>query len=126
MTAVGSVVHLLILRQMGFQQGASPLVVAGFQQAHHAPTEVRCHDGPIGHGIVEAPELEKDPFDTREVVEAYQRLSHHPDLVVLARPELAPAEDQPVVGIVVMFRDGSPGHGTRFYRTCGQVTGLPP
>src|SRR4029077_19580453 len=41
MTAVRSVVHLLVLRQIGFQQGARPLVVAGFQQAHHAPTEVR-------------------------------------------------------------------------------------
>ena len=108
---------------MGVQQSARPLVVAGLQQAHHPPPEVRCHDGHIGHGIVEAPELEKDPFDPREVVEVFQRFSHHPNFVVFARPELAPAEDQPVVGVIVVFRDGCPGHGTGVYRTRGPATG---
>jgi len=75
----------------------------------------------VGEGRVvlvgEAPELEQDALDTGEIVQVGQRFSHHPDLVVFARPELAPAEDQPVVGIAVVFRDGRPGHGTGFYRS---------
>jgi hypothetical protein len=66
----------------------------GLEKLNDPPASRELENRAVGHRVVEAPQLEQEPFHSRDIPDVGQRLAEDVDRRVVALSELSPAEDE--------------------------------
>jgi hypothetical protein len=76
------------------EEPARLVLSTGLEQLDDPPASQELEDRAVGHRVVEAPQLEQEPFHSRDIPDVGQRLAEDVGCRVVALSELPPAEDE--------------------------------